>query len=212
VKHYVRTIADLKDQGGEASGYARDLRNDIYWATQFQQQTPLGCGEFLYPEGRQRSRECDIAFMMGLQTRGYRLANWYDIRPYNPSMIGFLNKEGTRPGFEEAYEIIRKSFAPVAVFDKAYDALGPYPAKPQLPAAQPVALAARLPVHEDCARCEKALGRAAALDFGKRGQEAVEPLAGGLVRNASLHARAAAGWTCGPRPRARAAGPPPRRR
>jgi hypothetical protein len=137
VKHYVRTIADLQDQGGAASGYARDLRNDIYWATEYKQETPLGCGEFLYPEGRQRSRERELAYMMGLQTRGYRLANWFDIRPYNPSMIGFLDKEGARPGLAEAYEIISKSFAPVAVFDKAYDALGPYPAKPELPAGQP---------------------------------------------------------------------------
>lgn len=136
VKHYVRTVADLKDRGGVASGYARDLRNDIYWATEFEQDFPLGCGEFLYPEGRQRTRERELAYMMGLQTRGYRLANWFDIRPYNPSMIGFLSKEGTKPGFEEAYEIIRKSFAAVAVFDKGYDALGPYPAKPELPAGQ----------------------------------------------------------------------------
>ena len=136
IKHYVRTIDDLRDRGGAASGYARDLRNDIYWATDYAQDIPLGCGEFLYPEGRQRGRERELAYLMGLQTRGYRLANWFDIRPYNPSMIGFLDKGGMKPGFEEAYDIIQKSFAAVAVFDKEYDALGPYPAPPVLPAGQ----------------------------------------------------------------------------
>jgi hypothetical protein len=136
-KHYVSTIADLKERGGKASGYGHDLRNDIYWALEEKQEVPLGCGEFLYPNERpMRGKERDTAHMMGLQTRGYRLANWYDIRPYNPSFIGFLRKEGTRPGYEEAYEVIVKSFAPIAVFDKDYDALGPYPVQPKLKAGE----------------------------------------------------------------------------
>ena len=53
-----------------------------------------------------------------LQARGYRLADWFDIRPYNPSYSGFLRKEGLRPDGREAYDILVKSFAPVAVFDK----------------------------------------------------------------------------------------------
>ncbi len=43
-----------------------------------------------------------------------------------------------RPNYEEAYDVIMKSFAPVAVFDKAYDALGPYPKPPVLKAGEPV--------------------------------------------------------------------------
>jgi beta-galactosidase/beta-glucuronidase len=37
VKHYVKTIEDLKDRGGRSSGYAKDLRNDIYRATAYHQ-------------------------------------------------------------------------------------------------------------------------------------------------------------------------------
>ncbi len=49
VKHYVKTIEDLQERGGRSSGYAKDLRNDIYWATAYHQDVPLGCGEFLFP-------------------------------------------------------------------------------------------------------------------------------------------------------------------
>jgi hypothetical protein len=136
-KHYVYTIADLQDPGGAASGYGRDLRSDIYWAAEYQQQTPLGCGEFLFPyEPGLRDKEREVSYMMGLQTRGYRFANWYDIRPYNPSYCGFLTKQGVRSGYEAAYDTIQKSFAAIAVFDKAYDALGPFPNPPVLPAGR----------------------------------------------------------------------------
>ena len=139
VKHYVKTIEDLKDRGGRSSGYAKDLRNDIYWATAYQQDVPLGCGEFLFPyEPGLRAKEREVIYSMGLQSRGYRLADWFDIRPYNPSYSGFLRKEGVRPDCREAYEIIVKSFAPIAVFDKDYDELGPFPKPPVLKAGAPV--------------------------------------------------------------------------
>jgi hypothetical protein len=139
VKHYVKTIEDLKDRGGRASGYARDLRNDIYWATAYHQEVPLGCGEFLFPyEPGLRGKEREVIYSMGLQSRGYRLADWFDIRPYNPSYAGFLRKEGVRPDCREAYEIQVKSFAPIAVFDKDYDELGPFPQPPVLKAGTAV--------------------------------------------------------------------------
>ncbi len=139
VKHYVSTLDDLRDRGGRSSGYARDLRSDIYWATEYKQDLPLGCGEFLFPYvPRLREQEREAVYAMGLQTRGYRLADWFDIRPYNPSYGGFLRDEGTKPGFEEAYDILVKSFAPVAVFDKDYDALGPFPVPPVLRRGQTV--------------------------------------------------------------------------
>lgn len=139
VKHYVRTIEDLKDRGGRSSGYARDLRNDIYWATEYRQDVPLGCGEFLFPyEPGLRGREREVIYSMGLQSRGYRLADWFDIRPYNPSYSGFLRQEGVREEHREAYEILVKSFAPIAVFDKEYDALGPFPKPPKLKAGETV--------------------------------------------------------------------------
>ncbi len=139
VKHYVSTVADLKNPGGASSGYARDLRKDIYWATAFAQDFPLGCGEFLFPyEPGQRDKEKECCYMMGLQTRGYRLANWFDIRPYNPSYCGFLKPEGVRPGYEAVYDVVAKSFAPVPVLDKAYDELGPFPAPTVLAAKQTV--------------------------------------------------------------------------
>ena len=84
---------------------------------------------------------------MGLQARGYRLADWFDIRPYNPSYAGFLRKEGVRPDCREAYEILAKSFAPIAVFDKDYDELGPFPAPPTLRAGASVQR--KLIVHND---------------------------------------------------------------
>lgn len=137
VKHYISTIDDLKDMGGKASGYGKDIRNDIYWATNHRQTVPLGVGEFLYPyEAGQRDREREVIYMMGLQTRGYRLADWYDIRPYNPSYCGFLRPEGLKPGYEEVYAIIQRSFAPIAIFDREYDALGPFPKAPILTAGR----------------------------------------------------------------------------
>ena len=139
VKHYVKTIEDLQERGGRSSGYAKDLRNDIYWATAYHQDVPLGCGEFLFPyEPGLREHEREVIYSMGLQARGYRLADWFDIRPYNPSYSGFLRKEGVRPDCREAYDILVKSFAPVAVFDKDYDALGPFPKPPTLKAGAPV--------------------------------------------------------------------------
>lgn len=138
-KHYVFTIDDLKERGGRSSGYGKDLRTDIYWATEYKQDVPLGIGEFLYPnEAPMKGKQREAMYMMGLQTRGYRLADWFDIRPYNPSYTGFLTAAGVRPEYQEAYEVIVKSFAPVAVFDKEYDALGPYPAPPKLKTGQPV--------------------------------------------------------------------------
>ena len=139
VKHYVKTIEDLQERGGRSSGYAKDLRNDIYWATAYHQDVPLGCGEFLFPyEPGLREHEREVIYSMGLQARGYRLADWFDIRPYNPSYSGFLRKEGVRPECREAYDIPVKSFAPVAVFDKDYDALGPFPKPPRPKAGAPV--------------------------------------------------------------------------
>jgi len=138
VKHYVRTIDDLKELGGRSSGYGKDLRHDIYWAAQYQQPLPLGLGEFLFPANdAMRRQEREVLAMMGLQTRGYRYANWFDIRPYNPFYIGYLKPEGIKPGYEDVWDIITKSFAPVAVFDKAYDALGPFPDPPTMAVGQP---------------------------------------------------------------------------
>ncbi len=135
VKHYVRTIADLRDRGGKASGYGRDLRNDIYWAAAYKQDVPLGCGEFLFPANdAMRAKRREVCWMMGLQTRGYRYADWFDIRPYNPHYTGFLEPGGLKKGYEEVWDVIVKSFAPIAVFDKDYDALGPFPEPPVLPA------------------------------------------------------------------------------
>ena len=137
VKHYVRTIADLEDRGGKASGYGRDLRADIYWAAEYRQTVPLGIGEFLFPANdAMRARRADVYAAMGLQTRGYRYANWFDIRPYNPHYTGGLEPNGPKEEFEEAWDTIVKSFAPVAVFDKAYDELGPFPDPPVLRARE----------------------------------------------------------------------------
>jgi hypothetical protein len=137
VKHYVRTIADLEERGGKASGYGRDLRNDIYWAAEYQQPLPLGIGEFLYPANdAMRAKRPEVYAAMGLQTRGYRYANWFDIRPYNPDYTGGLSAGGPKEEFREAWEIIVKSFAAVAVFDKEYDALGPFAKPPVLRVGQ----------------------------------------------------------------------------
>jgi hypothetical protein len=45
---------------------------------------------------------------------------------------------GVRPDCREAYEILVKSFAPIAVFDKDYDELGPFPKPPTLKAGASV--------------------------------------------------------------------------
>jgi len=39
---------------------------------------------------------------------------------------------GLKKGYEETWDVIVKSFAPVAVFDKHYDELGPFPDPPEL--------------------------------------------------------------------------------
>ena len=136
-KHYVRTLEEIKDRGGRSSGISRDLRNDIYWATEYRQDVPLGCGEFMYTSPKHEKRR-EYIYSMGLQSRGYRLADWFDIRPYNPRYGGFLSPEGVKPEHREAYDILVKSFAPIAVFDKDYDALGPFPAAPRLSAGSEV--------------------------------------------------------------------------
>ncbi|NUQ01400.1 MAG: hypothetical protein HUU35_16275, partial [Armatimonadetes bacterium] len=138
VKHYVRTVDDLKERGGRSSGYGKDMRHDIYWAAAYQQDVPLGCGEFLFPETKEmKERMPELLGMMGLQTRGYRFANWFDIRPYNPFYAGYQTDAGVKPEYRAAWDLIVKSFAPVAVFDKAYDELGPFPDPPHLPVGRP---------------------------------------------------------------------------
>ncbi len=138
VKHYVRTIDDLRDRGGRSSGYGRDMRNDIYWAAEYKQDVPLGMGEFLYPETpAMKGAMPELLAQMGLQTRGYRYANWFDIRPYNPFYSGYQTDQGVKPEYSAAWDILTKSFAAVAVFDKEYDALGAFPKPPVLPVGQP---------------------------------------------------------------------------
>ncbi len=128
MSHYVRTIEDLRHRGGKSSGYGRDLRNDIYWAVEYKQEVPLEIGEFLFPANdAMRDRHREVCTMMGLQTRGYRYANWRDIRPYNPHYTGFMDVGGLKSGYGEVWDVIVKSFAPVAVFDKHYDELGALP-------------------------------------------------------------------------------------
>jgi hypothetical protein len=165
-KHYVKTIEDLKERGGRSSGYAKDLRNDIYWAKAYHQDVPLGCGEFMFPyEPGLREHEREVIYSMDLQARGYRLADWFDIRPYNPSYSGFLRKEGVRPECREAYDLLVKSFAPIAVFDKDYDELGPFPKPPRLKARTPAART--LIVYNDAFSGEEVELRWQALDDGK---------------------------------------------
>jgi len=87
---------------------------------------------------------------------------------------GFLRKEGVRPDYREAYEIIVKSFAPLAVFDKAYDELGPFPKPPKLKAG---ASAARtLIVYNDAFSDETVELRWQATQEGKRIAGETRPL------------------------------------
>jgi len=138
VKHYVRTIDDLRDRGGRSSGYGRDMRHDIYWAAEYKQDVPLGMGEFLFPETpAMKAAMPELLGQMGLHTRGYRYANWFDIRPYNPFYSGYQSDQGVKPEHHAAWDLLVKSFAAVAVFDREYDALGPFPAPPRLPLGQP---------------------------------------------------------------------------
>ena len=74
-------------------------------------------------------------------------------------------------------------------------------------AGEPLALAERPAVDEHRPRFEQPFRHPTRADLRQGGEEAVEPLAGRLVRNALLHARAGAGTTVGPRPRAPAAEP-----
>jgi hypothetical protein len=53
----------------------------------------------------------------------------------------------------------------------------------RLPAFEPVTLGAPLAVDADGAGCQQPLGLAAGSDLGERGEKAVEPLAGRLLRN-----------------------------
>jgi len=62
-----------------------------------------------------------------------RVADWYDIRPYNPSFTGSLTAAGVLCERQKAYALSVKSPAPVAVFGKEHNALGCYPAPPNSP-------------------------------------------------------------------------------
>src|SRR6478672_8612342 len=81
-----------------------------------------------------------------------------------------------------------------------------------LAAGETLALAEWRAVDEDCSRFEQSFGHAAGADLRQGREEAVEPLARSVVRDALLHARAGAGPRFGPKPRAPAAELPPRRR
>ena len=57
-------------------------------------------------------REREAVYAMGLQARGYRLADWFDIRPYNPSYGGFCAKrESARAsrGLRHLGQVLRPS-------------------------------------------------------------------------------------------------------
>ena len=141
MKHYVKTIEDLKERGGRSSGYAKDLRNDIYWATAYQP----GRAAWV------RRISCSLTSRASASTSARSSTAWGSRRAGTGWRIGSTSVRTTLPtpvscartAFDpdcrEAYEILVKSFAPIAVFDKDYDELGSFPKPPKLKAATPAA-------------------------------------------------------------------------
>jgi hypothetical protein len=93
-------------------GYDNSWSGSIYKLTAANNSTkPYGYGEYLTDFGPDGNR-----WWQGTVTRGLRYTNFTDLRPFKL----FWSWDGT----EDEVNNLRNSFAPVALFDKAYDDLG----------------------------------------------------------------------------------------
>ena len=99
-------------------GYDVSPVGSIYqWNTKVSPSRPTGTGEWCTSYG-----PADNVWCQGTYTRGYRYGNWADIRPYTCGWVLSSATQGAGLNFV-------KSFAAVALFDKAYDGLGIAPVK-----------------------------------------------------------------------------------
>jgi hypothetical protein len=98
-------------------GYERLTSGSIYsWAGKVQPSKPTGIGEFLACPWVEKMKP-QVFWWHGTWCRGLRYLNFTDIRPFVMTWAW----DGKQP---EAKANLRRSFSPVALFDKAYDDLG----------------------------------------------------------------------------------------
>ncbi|WP_135548567.1 discoidin domain-containing protein [Paenibacillus cymbidii] len=115
-------------QGGFHTDYP--VNNDIYGrlSNKITNSLIMAYGEFLMGQsgengGNNRPHTVvEVQAMQGLQSRAARYKDYADIRPFS---LDWAWKEHSRSRLQA--DILRKSFAPVAVFDKEYDRFGVNP-------------------------------------------------------------------------------------
>ncbi|MDQ2688227.1 MAG: hypothetical protein M3Y28_10210, partial [Armatimonadota bacterium] len=96
-------------------GYLNEPQGGLYsWADRVNPNNPTGIGEFITSYGKNEARNL---WWQGTWVRGCRFVGFTDIRPY------ITNWAVQNPDRPEAVNL-RNSFAPVALFDLNYDALG----------------------------------------------------------------------------------------
>lgn len=99
-------------------GYTREPTDGLYsWADKFHKTKPTHIGEFITGYGGSVKRN---RWWQGTYVRGLRYLGVADVRPYQMRWAG----RSGNPEFDAPRINLRNSYAPVAVFDKAYDALG----------------------------------------------------------------------------------------
>lgn len=98
-------------------GYEKLPSGSIYgWASLVRPDKPTGSGEFLACPWVEAMKP-DVFWWQGTWVRGMRYVNFTDIRPFTMHWAWKGGENGAR-------ENLKNSFAPMALFDKAYDDLG----------------------------------------------------------------------------------------
>lgn len=132
------TVADSTVTYHYIEGYANTVSGSIYsWANRVNASKPTGVGEFLTCYGSSISDvNVDNIWWQGTWSRGLRYVNFADIRPYTfewtYGLVPTYGWGGSGPfplSYPEAKQNLVKSYAPVALFDKAYDDRGIAPLK-----------------------------------------------------------------------------------
>ncbi|HYG73666.1 MAG TPA: Ig-like domain-containing protein [Planctomycetota bacterium] len=108
-------------------GYNREPSGSIYsWAYRVKATQPTGSGEVMHAKSPDPTVQTAVErnkWWLGIWTRGLRYTNWTDVRP---ACFWFADKDlvSTDPKVKQRGLNLKNCYAPVALFDKAYDDLG----------------------------------------------------------------------------------------
>lgn len=122
-----------KDIGGALidfhypEGYNKEPVGSIYsWADKVHPDKPTGSGELLHTKSPLPDVQMNVernTWWLGIWTRGMRYTNWTNVKP---SCYWFTQQDLNSPDSLRKVRSInlRNAYAPIALFDKAYDDLG----------------------------------------------------------------------------------------